>query len=76
MGLKDSQIVQHGLPIRPAFSAKQQSRSALRRKLGLHATLPAVLMVGGGEGMGQLEATVKEILQRGTACQVRRGFFH
>lgn len=71
MGLKDSQIVQHGLPIRPAFSKKTASRAALRRSLGLHPTLPAVLMVGGGEGMGQLEATVKEIGLKGTACQAR-----
>jgi 1,2-diacylglycerol 3-beta-galactosyltransferase len=70
MGLKDSQIVQHGLPIRPAFSKPTASRSALRRRLGLHQNLPAVLIVGGGEGMGQLEATVGAIGKKGTACQL------
>jgi hypothetical protein len=33
---------------------------------------PAVLLVGGGEGMGQLEATVDAIAtQVGAACQAR-----
>lgn len=71
MGLKDAQIVKHGLPIRPAFSKPPAKREPLRRRLGLHPTLPAVLMVGGGEGMGQLETTVREIANKGTKCQVR-----
>jgi 1,2-diacylglycerol 3-beta-galactosyltransferase len=70
MGLKDSQIVQYGLPIRPAFSKPTPSRALLRRRLGLNQNLPAVLMVGGGEGMGQLEATVREIGKKGTVCQL------
>jgi hypothetical protein len=70
MGLKDSQIVQHGLPIRPAFSKRPAATWLLRRRLGLHATLPAVLMVGGGEGMGKLEATVRAIGKKGTRCQI------
>ena len=74
MGLKDAQIVKHGLPIRPAFSKAIAKREPLRRRLGLNATLPAVLMVGGGEGMGQLEATVREIADKGTRCQVRSAF--
>lgn len=70
MGLKDSQIVQHGLPIRPDFSRRPAATWLLRRRLGLHASLPAVLMVGGGEGMGKLEATVRAIGKKGTRCQV------
>jgi len=34
MGLQDSQITVHGLPIRPAFARKQPSKKALRVQLG------------------------------------------
>jgi hypothetical protein len=34
MGLQDSQIVVHGLPIRPAFARRQPSKKSLRSKLG------------------------------------------
>lgn len=34
MGLQDSQIVVHGLPIRPAFARRQPSKKSLRGKLG------------------------------------------
>ena len=51
----------HGLPIRPAFSQAPPPRSRLRRQLGLRAELPAVLLVGGGEGMGPVEKTVSSI---------------
>jgi 1,2-diacylglycerol 3-beta-galactosyltransferase len=70
MGLSDDQIVQHGLPIRPAFSKPHASRTSLRRRLNMHASLPVVLMVGGGEGMGKLEDTVLAIAARGVRCQV------
>mmetsp|Transcript_14653 Transcript_14653/g.25772 ORF Transcript_14653/g.25772 Transcript_14653/m.25772 type:complete len:533 (+) Transcript_14653:29-1627(+) len=70
-GLNPKQIVQHGLPIRPVFSKPLPCRDVLRSKLGLLPNLPAVLLVGGGEGMGRLQATVEEIQsQIGSACQV------
>lgn len=46
MGLKPSQVTVHGLPIRPTFSAPQQPKEALRRKLGMDKSKPAVLLVG------------------------------
>ncbi len=45
-GLKEEQITVHGLPIRPAFSAKIASKHSLRKKLGLDRNLPAILLVG------------------------------
>lgn len=69
-GLKDNQIVLHGLPIRPGFSNCRTSKPVLRRRLGLSPTLPAILMVGGGEGMGKLEQTVAAIAERDVSCQV------
>jgi hypothetical protein len=60
-----------GLPIRPIFSHKLPAKGAMRRKLGMDSSRPAVLLVGGGEGMGKLEATVDEIAQQlGPECQV------
>lgn len=65
-GLQDPQIVKHGLPIRSGFWSENNSNSnnerqkqerlrnkvALRKQLGLDENLPAVLVVGGGDGMG------------------------
>lgn len=56
-GLTDPQIVQHGLPIRPAFAAPLPPRPALRQRLGLAPQGSVVLLMGGGEGMGLLEPT-------------------
>ena len=57
VGLTNAQIVQHGLPIRPAFAAPLPPRPALRQKLGLQPQGSVVLLMGGGEGMGLLEPT-------------------
>jgi 1,2-diacylglycerol 3-beta-galactosyltransferase len=56
-GLVASQIIMHGLPIRPAFAAPLPSRPTLRKRLGLAPDGAVVLLVGGGEGMGLLEPT-------------------
>lgn len=62
-----------GLPIRPIFSRPLPHRRALKRRLGLDPGLPAVLLVGGGEGMGALEETVVQLdKQLGDAAQVGR----
>ncbi|KAJ9507480.1 hypothetical protein QJQ45_006494 [Haematococcus lacustris] len=73
-GLQQQQIVQHGLPIRPIFSHPLPGRRAMRRRLGLEPGLPAVLLVGGGEGMGALEETVAQLdLQLADKAQVELG---
>jgi 1,2-diacylglycerol 3-beta-galactosyltransferase len=53
-GLAESQIVQHGLPIRRGFwyGSEEEAPASIRRRLGLEADLPTVLVVGGGDGMG------------------------
>jgi 1,2-diacylglycerol 3-beta-galactosyltransferase len=55
--LRDEQIIQYGLPIRRGFwaskgSRKQLSKQEMKAQLGLDSNLPAVLIVGGGDGMG------------------------
>ncbi|KAB2077642.1 hypothetical protein ES319_A06G112600v1 [Gossypium barbadense] len=56
-GLKQSQIKVYGLPVRPSFVKPVRPKIELRRELGMDQSLPAVLLMGGGEGMGPIEAT-------------------
>lgn len=61
----------YGLPIRPAFARKFPAKHRLRRSLGMALDAPAVLLVGGGEGMGPVEATVEALAATvGAQCQV------
>lgn len=56
-GLKPSQIKVYGLPVRPSFVKPVRSKDELKREFGMDEYLPAVLLMGGGEGMGPIEAT-------------------
>jgi len=60
-GLKPHQIRVHGLPIRPTFCKPTAPKDELRRQLDMDEELPAVLLMGGGEGMGPVEATAKAL---------------
>lgn len=60
-GLKPSQIRVYGLPIRPSFCRAVPPKRELRGELGMDDDLPAVLLMGGGEGMGPVEATAKAL---------------
>lgn len=60
-GLKPSQIRVFGLPIRPSFCRAVRPKRELRGELGMDDDLPAVLLMGGGEGMGPVEATAKAL---------------
>lgn len=51
-GLRPEQVRLCGLPIRPAFARPPRPKAALRQELGMAPDVPAVLLVGGGEGMG------------------------
>lgn len=64
-GLREDQVVVHGLPIRPAFSKPpSRSKQELREELGLRKEGPVVLLVGGGEGMGPVEATCNSLASK------------
>ncbi|KAH7307855.1 hypothetical protein KP509_22G080200 [Ceratopteris richardii] len=60
-GLKPSQIRVFGLPIRPSFCRPVRPKDELKMELGMNNELPAVLLMGGGEGMGPVEATAKAL---------------
>lgn len=58
LGMPKDRLCYIGLPISLKFlrnpSGYQQTKQELRNRLGLDANLPALLLVGGGEGMGHL----------------------
>lgn len=60
-GLQQPQIKVFGLPVRPSFVKSVGTKDAMRRELGMDEDLPAVLLMGGGEGMGPIEATAKAL---------------
>ncbi|RYR05924.1 hypothetical protein Ahy_B06g085747 isoform B [Arachis hypogaea] len=60
-GLQPSQIKIYGLPVRPSFVKPVRPKDVLRRELGMDVNLPAVLLMGGGEGMGPIEATARAL---------------
>ncbi|WOK94361.1 putative monogalactosyldiacylglycerol synthase 1, chloroplastic isoform X1 [Canna indica] len=60
-GLQPSQIKVYGLPVRPSFVKPVRPKVDLRRELGMDEDLPAVLLMGGGEGMGPIEATARSL---------------
>jgi 1,2-diacylglycerol 3-beta-galactosyltransferase len=69
--LQPTQITQYGLPIRKGFWMSSSSnanttsmdnrKQEVRQKLGLDPTLPIVLVVGGGEGMGGIVDISKQL---------------
>ncbi|CAN0918568.1 Monogalactosyldiacylglycerol synthase 2, chloroplastic [Linum grandiflorum] len=56
-GLEESQIQVFGLPIRPSFARAVFTKEELREDLEMDPDLPAVLLMGGGEGMGPVKKT-------------------
>ncbi|XP_054822145.1 monogalactosyldiacylglycerol synthase 2, chloroplastic-like [Prosopis cineraria] len=61
VGLEESQVCVYGLPIRPSFARAVLSKDQLREELELDRNLPAVLLMGGGEGMGPVKKTAKAL---------------
>jgi len=50
-----------GLPVADRYCKPMKRKSTLRKKLGWPLDKPIVLLVGGGEGMGPLAKTAREI---------------
>jgi 1,2-diacylglycerol 3-beta-galactosyltransferase len=63
-GLPPDKLRLYGLPIRPAFAKESRPKEFLRGEFGMAADLPAVLLVGGGEGMGRLDAIATALALR------------
>lgn len=69
-GLRPDQVRLTGLPVNPSFTSGLVEKSAARQKMGWHPTLPVILMVAGGEGMGPLFETAQAIDAVGRKCQL------
>lgn len=63
-GLRAEQVRLSGLPIRPAFARPPRPKAVLRQELGMDVALPAVLLVGGGEGMGPVAEIARAVTAR------------
>lgn len=59
-----------GLPVHPKFSERLMDKKPARAQLGWDATKPAILMIGGGEGMGPLFQNARAINRRKLDCQL------
>jgi 1,2-diacylglycerol 3-beta-galactosyltransferase len=59
-GIDPDRIHLLGLPIRPAFARPPRPKADLRAELGMALELPAVLLMGGGEGVGPVEEIAVE----------------
>ena len=53
-GIDRKKIIQHGLPVRPAFWLPPKSKKSLRSMLNLKQKINTVLLMGGGDGVGGL----------------------
>lgn len=60
-GLRPAQLKVVGMPVAERFCAVGEMRDATRARLGWAADRPVILLVGGGEGMGPLEAMATAI---------------
>lgn len=69
-GLRPDQLRLTGMPVHPQFLNGQLDPVAARQKLALHPTLPTVLLVGGGEGMGPVFRIAQELNRRRLLMQL------
>jgi 1,2-diacylglycerol 3-beta-galactosyltransferase len=61
IGITPERIKVVGQPIADAFRRPSASKVDLRKKFGWSPDLPVALIIGGGEGMGPLETTVRAV---------------
>ncbi len=69
-GLSPDQMRVTGLPVHPNFASRLTDKASARQELGWDPNLPAVLMVGGGEGMGALYETARAVNDMRLKCQL------
>lgn len=59
--MPEEKVLVAGLPVADKYCKPKGRKSTLRKKLGWPTDKPIVLMVGGGDGMGPLGKTAREI---------------
>lgn len=68
-GIPAEKVAVTGIPIDPVFAASMD-RDGERARMGLARDLPVVLIMGGGLGMGPLEAVVQSLGRMRTPVQI------
>lgn len=69
-GLSPQKIKVVGLPVSLKFGQESGGKSERKEKLGLKPALPALLLVGGGEGMGKVFQIARAIVQARLPAQL------
>ena len=70
LGLKPEQIRVTGAPVHPKFTEVDMTRAQAKAALGWTRDLPAVLLIGGGNGMGPLIKTARAIDEKHLNIQI------
>jgi 1,2-diacylglycerol 3-beta-galactosyltransferase len=69
-GILPEKMRNTGLPVNPRFMRNLPPKHEARETLGWDPHKPAILIVGGGEGMGPLYETARAINARRLDCQI------
>ena len=69
-GISSEHLRVVGLPVSPAFAAVPGERGALQAALGWATDRPTVLLAGGAEGIGQIEAITVAIDRAQLPCDI------
>lgn len=69
-GIAPARILVAGYPILPDFGERLQAHAPARRALGLSEDTPTLLLMGGGEGMGQLLETATGLMRSALRAQL------
>ena len=69
LGVPKSRTLATGIPIDPVFAARPDT-AGLRKRLGVQEGLPLLLVLGGGFGVGPVEALVKDLWKHLKRAQV------
>eukprot|EP00612_Vaucheria_litorea_P006265 CAMPEP_0171482632 /NCGR_PEP_ID=MMETSP0946-20130122/7615_1 /TAXON_ID=109269 /ORGANISM="Vaucheria litorea, Strain CCMP2940" /LENGTH=471 /DNA_ID=CAMNT_0012014749 /DNA_START=122 /DNA_END=1533 /DNA_ORIENTATION=+ len=64
VGVHGNKIKNFGLPIRPEFWSDPKPKDQLRKELNMKINAPAVMVVGGGDGVGGLRNIAIGIIER------------
>jgi len=69
-GIGDAKVSVTGIPIMPVFSKRYPDKRTMRRKLGLRAAPPTVLVAAGGFGLGGVDQTVATLADAAADVQL------
>lgn len=69
-GMPEDKLAVYGQPVGLKFSRLSRAKQSLKRKLNLDEKKPTILIVGGGEGYGQMYRIARKIARTVTSVQL------